>query len=121
MSTQRILLIGSSAKGTLEYSYLKAAAQLPAETMLFDPAVEEEKYVKGGKIGQKLHLFLPVESWIRKMNREPQRGGGEVGDEGCQDDCDHVVHAGDSGCTIMAQVDDSLKATDVRGDRSRRE
>ena len=70
MSTQRILLIGSSAKGALEYSYLKAAAQLPAETMLFDPAVEEEKYVKGGKIGQKLHLFLPVESWIRKMNRE---------------------------------------------------
>lgn len=70
MSVKKILLVGSSSKGALEYSYLKAAEQLSIETVLFDPGKTEQKYLKGGKIGRTVHLFLPVEQWIRKANRE---------------------------------------------------
>lgn len=67
---KRVLAIGSSSKAALELSYLNAAENLGIEMKIFDPAKEEVKYIKGGRIGKKIHAFLPVEQWIRKMNRE---------------------------------------------------
>ncbi|MCC6287123.1 MAG: glycosyltransferase [Chitinophagaceae bacterium] len=70
MQINKILFLGASGKGALELSYLNAAKELGIEFKIFDPAKEEIKYIKGGSIGKKLHAFLPVEQWIRKMNRE---------------------------------------------------
>lgn len=67
---QRMLILGSLSKGALELSYINAAKELEIEVNVFDPSKEEMKYVKGGFIGRKVHAFLPVEQWIRKMNRE---------------------------------------------------
>lgn len=66
---KRILVVGSLAKGALEHSYIAAAKDLGHQVESFDPAREQHVYVKGGKIGRKLHAFLPVEQWVRKMNR----------------------------------------------------
>lgn len=66
---KRILVVGSLAKGALEHSYIAAAKQMGHDVESFDPSREQAAYIKGGKIGQKVHAFLPVEQWIRKMNR----------------------------------------------------
>lgn len=67
---RKMLILGSSNKGALELSYINAAKDLGIEIKVFDPAKEEMKYIKGGRIGKKVQAFLPVEQWIRKMNRE---------------------------------------------------
>ena len=69
MQVNKILILGASGKGALELSYINAAKELGIEIEIFDPAKEEKKYIKGGSIGKKFS-FLPVEQWIRKMNRE---------------------------------------------------
>lgn len=66
---KRILVVGSLAKGALEHSYIAAARDLGYEVETFDPAREQAAYIKGGKIGRTIHAFLPVEQWMRKMNR----------------------------------------------------
>ena len=68
--TKRILIVGSSAKGALEHSYISAAHDLGHEVNTFDPAAEQLPFLKGGFIGKKVHAFLPVEQWVRKMNRK---------------------------------------------------
>jgi len=70
MQVNKILILGASGKGALELSYINAAKELGIEIEIFDPAKEEKKYIKGGSIGKKVQAFLPVEQWIRKMNRE---------------------------------------------------
>lgn len=70
MGTLRILVVGSLAKGALEHSYITAARLLGHEVDTFDPIKEQEVYIKGGFIGRKIHAFLPVEQWMRKMNRK---------------------------------------------------
>lgn len=70
MGINKILLLGASGKGALELSYITAAKELGMEVDIFDPAKEEARYIKGGPIGKKVQAFLPVEQWIRKMNRE---------------------------------------------------
>lgn len=66
----RVLVVGALGKGALEHSYISAAKELGHEIVTFDPAQEQAQYIIGGKIGKKLHAFLPVEQWIRKMNRK---------------------------------------------------
>ena len=70
MSKAKLLLVGTINNFCLETSYANAAAELGYEAYRFDPAKETGKYLKFGKIGSKLHNFLPVEAWVRKMNRE---------------------------------------------------
>jgi len=67
--SKRILVVGSLAKGALEHSYISAAKELGYHIESFDPAQEQAVYIKGGILGRKLHAFLPVEQWMRKMNR----------------------------------------------------
>jgi Glycosyl transferases group 1/DUF based on E. rectale Gene description (DUF3880) len=70
VTVKKILFTGSSAKGALEHSYKNAADQLGISSQLFDPWIGEKKYIKGGIIGRKLQLFLPIDAWLRKMNRD---------------------------------------------------
>lgn len=70
MNFRRILLVGSTAKGALEFSYANAAAKLGIATKFFDPGVEEKKYIKGGFWGRKVQVFMPLDAWVRKMNRD---------------------------------------------------
>jgi spore maturation protein CgeB len=70
VNLRRILLVGSTAKGALEFSYRHAADQLGISTKFFDPGIEERKYIKGGFLGRKVQTFMPLDAWIRKMNRD---------------------------------------------------
>ena len=70
MTNLRILVVGSLGKGALEHSYINASKLLGHEVEAFDPGSEQESYIQGGSIGRKLHAFLPVEQWMRKMNRK---------------------------------------------------
>lgn len=67
---KRLMVVGASATSSLEKSYVRAAEQLGYTVCHFDPEMETGKHIKLGKIGAKLHQFLPVEAWVRKMNRE---------------------------------------------------
>ena len=67
---KKILIVGTINNFCLETSYAKAATGLGYEVQQFDPRSATGKHIKFGKIGQKLHEFLPVETWVRKMNRE---------------------------------------------------
>ncbi len=67
---KRFFVIGSQAKGALEYSYINAFRELNLDLEVFDPVKEQRQYLKGGKVGRMVHAFLPVEQWTRKMNRE---------------------------------------------------
>ncbi len=66
----KLLLVGNINNYCLETSYANAAKALGYEVIQFDPRKETEKYVKFGKPGKKMQNFLPVEAWVRKMNRE---------------------------------------------------
>src|SRR6187455_3081425 len=68
--TKKILFVGTGAVWSLEMSYKRAAVDLGYEVKHFDPGVEIHKYIKGSRLGQKVHAFLPVDAWDRKMNRE---------------------------------------------------
>ncbi|MGN6436118.1 MAG: CgeB family protein [Agriterribacter sp.] len=70
MKVYKILFVGSSSKSSLESSYANAAKDLRIEFLIFDPVIEQQRYIKGWQIGRKIHEVLPVEQWIRKMNRD---------------------------------------------------
>lgn len=70
MTGKKILLVGLTHPQALESSYHSAATHLGYEVMQFDIESRMAKYVKLGKLGKTLHLFLPVDAWTRKMNRE---------------------------------------------------
>jgi glycosyltransferase involved in cell wall biosynthesis len=68
---KKVLIVGNSKDNTcLEASYKRAFQELKFEVCIFDPYQEEKKYIKLGQFGGKLHTFLPVEEWRKKMNRE---------------------------------------------------
>ena len=67
---KKLLLIGFINNFCLETSYAEAATHLGYEILRIDPAKEIEKYIKFGKLGRKLQLFLPVETWNRQNNRD---------------------------------------------------
>lgn len=66
----KLLIVGTINNFCLETSYASAAKQLGHEVYRFDPAKESHEYIKFWKVGNKLHSFLPVETWTRKMNRK---------------------------------------------------
>ncbi|MEO8763503.1 MAG: glycosyltransferase [Ginsengibacter sp.] len=70
MNNAKLLFVGNINNYCLETSYANAASILGYEVVRFDTRKEIEKYIMFGKPGKKLHSFLPVERWIRNVNRE---------------------------------------------------
>jgi hypothetical protein len=66
----KIVIIGNSANYSLEKSYYRAAIKLDIQTHFIDYNEILASYIKGGGIGKLINLFIPVEQWVRKMNRE---------------------------------------------------
>ena len=66
----RILLIGQASPWMLEGSYQRAFAELGCQVELFDLAQAVSRHARLGKFGRLFNAFVPVESWIRKANRE---------------------------------------------------
>lgn len=67
---KRILIVGSFDKWALERSYMVAGEKLGYEMDAFEPMKEQIPFIRGGPFGVKMHQFLPVEQWTRKMNRK---------------------------------------------------
>ena len=70
MRVKKILFAGIINNYTVENSYSNCAMNLGLEVKNFDISTYENKYIKFGKVGKTMHRFLPVETWIRKMNRD---------------------------------------------------
>jgi spore maturation protein CgeB len=66
----RILIIGDTAPYAISNNFLRAGKQVFSEIKAFDIDQAIRKYVRFGSIGTKINLFLPVEAWQRKGNRE---------------------------------------------------
>jgi spore maturation protein CgeB len=66
----KIFLAGNFNTYTLETSYKNALIDEGYEVRTFDFPTVTRKYIRFGKVGHLLHNFLPVQAWIRKVNRE---------------------------------------------------
>lgn len=66
---KRLLIVGSSAVSSLEHSYVRAANAQGWQVEFFDPEKMMHPFIKGGKVGRLFHQFVPVDAWMRKMNR----------------------------------------------------
>lgn len=67
---KKIVIVGSINNFCLETSYANAGRISNYEVFQIDPELEIKKYIKFGKFGEKLNTFLPVDSWIKKVNRD---------------------------------------------------
>jgi len=67
---QRIMIAGETGNHCLEMSYHKAFLNAGFETRLYDTKKAVAHYIRGGRIGSKLHQFFPVEAWLRKANKD---------------------------------------------------
>lgn len=70
MSKKVAFAISHEFNFSLAASYQRAFDYLGWETKNFPIAAYQNKYIKLGKFGQKLHNFLPITEWIRKANRD---------------------------------------------------
>jgi len=68
--TRRILIIGETDSHCLERSYYDAFRSLGHDVTLFDTRKAIQQYARPGKWAYKLHLFFPVESWLRKASKQ---------------------------------------------------
>jgi len=66
----KIIIVGDSAKSSLELSYFRAMESLNIQVTHFDPNVNLKKHIKFGIFGRKINTYIPLESWIKKMNRD---------------------------------------------------
>ncbi len=67
---KHILIIGETDSHCLEMAYYEAFLALGHTVTLFDTKQKVQKYARPGKWAYRLHLFFPVESWLRKANKE---------------------------------------------------
>lgn len=67
---RRVLIAGETGNHCLEMSYYKAFLDAGYEVKLYDTKNAIKKYTRLGKLGYRIHQFLPVETWIRKANKE---------------------------------------------------
>lgn len=65
-----VLVIGGFRPGALEISYESAFASIGCAARRFDFAARVDGYCRLGPAGRLLNRFLPVETWIRKANRD---------------------------------------------------
>jgi spore maturation protein CgeB len=66
----KILIAGETDNHCLEVAYYRAFISLGHEVMLFDTRKALLKYTRPAKWAYHLHRFFPVDSWIRKANKE---------------------------------------------------
>jgi len=66
----KILIVSDLHVSSLANSYIRALQKMNYEIKTFDPYQNQKKYIRLGKLGQKLHSFWPVYIWLRKANRE---------------------------------------------------
>ncbi|MFN2439890.1 MAG: hypothetical protein ABR503_11875, partial [Chitinophagaceae bacterium] len=66
----KILVVSDLNVNSLSNSYIRALHKMNYEVKTFDPYQSQKKYIRLGKLGQKIHSFWPVEVWVRKANRE---------------------------------------------------
>ncbi len=67
---KNILIVGDTGNHCLETSYYEAFHALGCEVTLFDIRKAVQKYARPGKWAYRIHQFFPVESWLRKANKE---------------------------------------------------
>src|SRR6188768_390607 len=68
--SKRIMIAGEVGNHCLEMSYYDAFAAAGYEVKLYDTKTAVKKFARGGKLGYRIHQFFPVESWLRKANKE---------------------------------------------------
>lgn len=66
----KLLVVSDSSMHALGNCFIRAGKKMGLAVETFDLAKTEQKYIKFGKAGQKIHTFLPVDAWQRKANRE---------------------------------------------------
>ena len=67
---KRVLIAGETGNHCLEMSYYKAFLDAGHEVKLYDTKKAVKKYARLGKLGYRVHQFLPVDAWVRKANKE---------------------------------------------------
>lgn len=67
---QRVMLVGHYTVGNLESSYRTAFESLACEVISFSITEALDRYTRLGSPGRLLNMFVPVEPWIHKANRE---------------------------------------------------
>ncbi len=67
---RKIFIAGESGNNCLEMSYLKAFREEGYEVELFDTTLAIKKYARPFGYGYTLHKFFPVESWVKKANKD---------------------------------------------------
>lgn len=66
----KILVVSDSSIYAIGHSFIRSLKELGHEAEMFDVQSAIDRHIKLGKIGKKIHTFWPVETWIRKGNRE---------------------------------------------------
>ena len=66
----KVLIVSDLNVNSLSNSFIRALQKKNYELKTFDPYKSQQKYIRLGKLGQKIHSFWPVEVWMRKANRE---------------------------------------------------
>ena len=69
-SLKRVLLAGKFDGWNLESSYRRAFESLGCPVSVFDFEKSLDRHCRLGKFGRLFNAFVPVESWVRKANRE---------------------------------------------------
>lgn len=67
---QKILIIGSNSGYAIEQAFARSFKVIGDEVETFDIKAATEKHVKLGFLGKKVNMFLGVDAWQRKANRE---------------------------------------------------
>jgi spore maturation protein CgeB len=68
--TQSILILGTSASGSLESSYLRAFQRVGWKTYVWDPITALGRAARGNRFGRLFNTFVHVEPWANKANAE---------------------------------------------------
>ena len=65
-----VLVLAPEGTPELMGSYGRAFKQLGHRVSYWSPGDAVQRYVRGERLGRKVHEFLPVETWVKKGNRD---------------------------------------------------
>lgn len=66
----KVLIVTDTNEYAIGHSFARALEQDNHEAVMFDLFKAIDKHIRLGKVGKTIHTFWPVETWIRKGNRE---------------------------------------------------
>jgi spore maturation protein CgeB len=69
-SLPRVMLVGRFSPGDLERSYQSAFQEVGCEVLAFSITQAVDRNCRLGALGRRFNMFVPVEPWIHKANRE---------------------------------------------------